>query len=178
MGAAAKQRKSGRLHEFQTQLLGRMHAACNGTDTRESRLGVVVCGRHSLVDLREAEEILHVMLITPVPLTKDWYLGLANVRGNLISVIDLDRFCGSAPQVRSKDSRVILLRGAHLGLCGFLVSSVLGLRYVQDMHLQDNCQFPPTWPFASVYLDRDKRAWFEINFAGVMNDARFLHVAL
>lgn len=178
MEVVAKHWKNGRLREFQTQLLGRMAAACNGANMRESRLGIVVTGRPCLVDLREAEEIVHPMPVTPVPLTSNWYLGLANVRGSLISVIDIDHFCGAAPQTLDKASRVIVLRAAQSGNCGVLVSAVLGLRYLQDMHLQEPCQGRAVAPFAQNYIDRDRLVWSEISFASMVDDVRFLHVGL
>jgi twitching motility protein PilI len=170
--------KNGRLRDFQKQLLERMNAARNGAHTHEGRLGIIVSGRHCLVDLREAEEIIHPMPITTVPLTKDWYLGLSNVRGNLISVIDLDRFCGAAPQARGKDSRVIVLRSGQAGMCGLLVAGVLGLRYPQEMALQEVDSDIPSWLCGHHYLDQGLRVWSEVSLAAFADDARFMEVAL
>jgi twitching motility protein PilI len=178
MESVAKHWKSGRLREFQAQLLARMAAVRNGAGMRESRLGILVTGRPCLVDLRETEEIVHPMPVTPVPLTSNWYLGLANVRGSLISVIDIDHFCGAAPQTLDKASRVIVLRAAQSGSCGMLVSAVLGLRYLQDMRLQEPFQGRSVAPFIQNYIDRDKLVWSEISFASIVDDARFLHVGL
>lgn len=179
-----EQWKNGRLHEFQARLLERMEAARDGTGMRDSRLGVVVGHRHCLLDLREASEIANVMPITKVPLTKDWYLGLANVRGNLIGVIDLPRFFGGEPQLRSKECRVIVVSAALFGTCGFMVSRVLGLRHIQEMTaLVDGAQTSPdligSVPALSVgkrYLDHEQQEWMEIRLAAIVGDSRFLQV--
>jgi twitching motility protein PilI len=170
--------KNRRLRDFQTQLLERMSAARSGMETHEGRLGMIVNGRHCLVDLREAEEIIHLLPITTVPLTRDWYLGLANVRGNLISVVDLDRFCGAPSSVPGKHSRVIVLRSGQAGLCGLLVASVLGLRYPQKMALQESAADIPPWPCGRHYLDQDLCVWIEIRLSTFVDDARFMEVAL
>jgi twitching motility protein PilI len=40
----------------------------------------------------EVNEILTLPVLTPVPGTRSWLLGVANVRGNLVPVIDLRDF--------------------------------------------------------------------------------------
>ena len=35
--------------------------------------------------------------VTVVPGTKDWMLGLANIRGELLPIVDLQRYIGGAP---------------------------------------------------------------------------------
>src|SRR3569832_818938 len=85
-----------RLREFQSQLVERMQAARSGVDTRINQLGVMIGQDRWLLSLQEAGEIISVGAITAVPLTHDWFLGLSNIRGNLISVIDFARFQGQA----------------------------------------------------------------------------------
>ncbi len=172
--------KSSRLREFQARLLDRIGEARDGIGMRDSRLGVVVGERHYLLDLREASEIVNPMPVTKVPLTKDWYLGLANVRGNLIGVVDLDRFFGGELQARSKDNRVIVVSAALSGTAGFVVSRVLGLRHLQEMSPQEDEDGGDVSEIikGKRYLDRSRQEWVEISLAAVINDARFLQVGL
>lgn len=171
--------KSSRLHEFQALLLDRMEAARGGAGMRDSRLGVVVGEQHCLLDLREASEIANLMPITKVPLTKDWYLGLANVRGNLVGVVDLVRFLGGHAQVPDKESRVIVVAAGLSGTSGFMVSRVLGLRHIQEMTLQPELEVDATDMCAGKrYLDRDGQEWREISLAAIIGNVRFLQVGL
>ena len=172
--------KSSRLREFQARLLDRIEAARDGIGMRDSRLGVVVGDRHYLLDLREASEIVNPMPVTKVPLTKDWYLGLANVRGNLIGVVDLDRFLGGELQASGKESRVIVVSGALSGTSGFLVSRVLGLRHLQEMSLLEDDGGGDASEIikGKRYLDRNRQEWLEISLAAVIGEARFLQVGL
>ncbi|WP_395823164.1 chemotaxis protein CheW [Collimonas sp.] len=96
-----------RLREFQSHLLERMQAARSGAQAQESQLGVLIRQSRWLLSLQEAGEIVAVDNISRVPLTHDWFLGLSNVRGNLISVIDFARFQGQALTQIDKECRIV-----------------------------------------------------------------------
>ncbi len=172
--AVSEQWKYGRLHEFQARLLERMDAARDGYGMRDSRLGVMVGNTRCLLALSEAGEIVNLMPVTKVPLTKEWYLGLANVRGNLIGVVDLDAYMGGPLQAPGKNSRVIVVSAALSVTSGFMVSSVLGLRHIQEMTRRKDSENET----AKCYLDGDMNEWTEISLAAILENPRFLHVGL
>lgn len=72
-------------------------------------------------------ESLPIPRVTRVPGTKPFILGLANVRGNLITVIDLGCYLWNEPTPLTGRSRLLsaTLRGRPVGL---LVDEVLGQR--------------------------------------------------
>jgi twitching motility protein PilI len=79
-----------------------------------------------LAPMDEVDEILdHVPHITRVPGVKSWVRGVANVRGNLLPIIDLQAFLGVSPLVIGRRSRVLVLRGQDMN-AGLLVANVLG----------------------------------------------------
>ncbi len=167
-----------RLREFQTQLMERMQAARAGADTRVSQLGVMIGQRRWLLSLQEAGEIISVGAITKVPLTHNWYLGLSNVRGNLISVIDFAAFQGQASTVIDKESRIVAFAPGLAFNCGLLVTRVLGLRNVAEMEARtDSGEGVAQWS-SQHYVDRDSQDWTELNLSLVVQDAQFLHVGL
>lgn len=167
-----------RLREFQTQLVERMHAARSGVDTRVNQLGVMIGSNRWLLNLQEAGEIVSVDSITPVPLTQDWFLGLSNIRGNLISVIDFARFQGFSQTPIDKDSRIIAFAPALSFNSGLLVSRVMGLRNIAEMELQtEQSSEAPPWS-TRRYLDSESRLWTELNLSFVVQDPQFLHVGL
>ena len=69
--------------------------------------------------------------ITTVPKAKKWMLGLANLRGNLMPIIDLQAFVGGRPIVPGKSCRVLVINQRGL-TCGLLVSNVLGMRHFNE----------------------------------------------
>jgi twitching motility protein PilI len=56
------------------------------------RYGVVIGGQRLLLDGSGAVRVLEPGPLSRLPNTHDWFLGLANVRGNLVPVYDLARW--------------------------------------------------------------------------------------
>jgi twitching motility protein PilI len=167
-----------RLREFQTQLMARMQAARSGTQTQTNQLGVMIGQTRCLLNLQQADEILPIGTISKVPLTQDWFLGLANIRGNLISVVDFARFQGMPPTPIDKEARIVGFASSLSFNCGLLVSRVLGLRNVEEMQArQDAEQSAAPWS-VHRFVDRDDNLWTEIDLSLVIQDPRFLQVGL
>lgn len=179
-GLASKAVDSGarrtRLREFQTQLVERMQAASSGATAHARQLGVMIGSSRWLLNLQEAGEIVSVGTIAKVPLTQDWFLGLTNIRGNLISVVDLAHFSGMPPTAIDKESRIVAFAPALGFNCGLLVSRVMGLRNVTEMTVQSD-DAVSSWA-AQRYVDRDAQVWTELNLSLIVQDPRFLHVGL
>ncbi|KRB90519.1 chemotaxis protein CheW [Noviherbaspirillum sp. Root189] len=184
---AVKEKDSGarrnRLREFQAQLVERMQAASTGTQAQSSQLGVMIGQSRWLINLQEAGEIVSVGAITQVPLTQDWFLGLTNIRGNLISVIDLARFCGMPATPVDKESRIVAFGPSLSFNSGLLVSRVMGLRNVAEMEVQqddtDDTGHAGNTPWvARRYADRDSQVWTELNLSLIVQDPQFLQVGI
>ncbi|HEY7944300.1 MAG TPA: chemotaxis protein CheW, partial [Casimicrobiaceae bacterium] len=75
------------LRSFQQELATRL-AAKTTAQVESSRLGLVCAGERWLLRLPDAGEVIAVPQIVRVPLTRDWFLGLANIRGSLHGVVD------------------------------------------------------------------------------------------
>lgn len=167
-----------RLREFQAQLVERMQAARTGASPYASQLGVLIGQRYCLLNLQEAGEIISVGAITKVPLTHDWFLGLTNVRGSLVSVIDLARFQGQGATPVDRESRIVVFAPGLSFNSGILVSRVLGLRNIADMRLQAaEAETVASWA-PRQYVDRDSQVWTELDLSLIVQDAQFLHVGL
>ena len=93
---------------------------CDPPRRQDDGAGGVVAARASnargerwLIRLADAGEVIAVPPIVPVPLTQRWFLGIANIRGNLFSVIDFAAFLGRESVVQGALARLILLSGAQ-----------------------------------------------------------------
>jgi twitching motility protein PilI len=159
-----------RLRLYQEQLLERMQAAKNGAGASVAQLGLAIGGARYLVDLAEVGEIVAPVPVTTVPLTRPWYLGLANVRGSLLGVIDLARYLDdghvAAAAVPGSTPRLLVFAPA-LGLnCALLASAVYGLRHAGTMTRDGD-----------ALRDADGNTWMPLSLAALVREERFLHIA-
>ncbi|WP_230403671.1 chemotaxis protein CheW [Undibacterium curvum] len=169
-----------RLREFQAQLVDRMQAAQRGGFTQLSQLGVLIGGVRYLLDLREAGEIVSVGTLTEVPLTRDWYKGVSNIRGNLTSVVDLPRFQGQELTSLDASCRIVGFASVLAFNGGLLVSQVLGLRNVAEMEVVVNepgAADSRAW-LPRSFRDSEGRIWHELSLAALVQDQDFLHIGL
>lgn len=94
-------------------------------------IGFRIGTRHMVSSISEVNEILTMPALTVVPGTQSWMLGVANVRGNLVAVIDLRAHVEGERSVTTDSTRVLLVR-QHGGSVGLLVDEVLGQRSFSD----------------------------------------------
>jgi twitching motility protein PilI len=140
-----------------------------------SKLGIVTGERRWLVDLTDTGEVIPVPAIASVPLTRAWYAGVANVRGNLYSVIDFSAFLGGAPAVRSDASRLLLISDKYRVGCALLIDAVVGLRNPQLFVLATDSSDTSPW-VAAHYTDRDKLQWADLAVERLVQHPDFLDI--
>jgi twitching motility protein PilI len=168
------------LQSFQQELANRL-ASKTAAQVESSRLGLSCGGERWLIRLSDAAEVVAVPPIARVPLTHPWFLGLANVRGNLYSVVDLVGFLGREaviPHGTGGQSRLILF-GPRAGdlKAGVVVQSVLGLRNLAELTPVAAAPDAPGW-YGQRWLDREGVSWQEIELPRLVQDAAFLRVGL
>lgn len=167
-----------RLREFQAQLVERMQNARSGEVSHANQLGVMIGGSRYLLNLQTAGEIVAVGTISQVPLTQPWFLGLTNIRGNLISVIDFACFQGLPPASIDKDSRIVAFSPVLSFNSGLLVSRVLGLHNVAEMEQQAAAENRSASWVGKRYTDRESHTWTELDLSLLIQNPQFLHVGL
>jgi len=84
-----------------------------------------LCG----IDIVLVQEINGDLSFTPVPLSEDYVLGVMNLRGQIVTVIDQSRKIGFAPVKITPESRVIIVRsgGESIGVVVDQVKEVVTL---------------------------------------------------
>jgi purine-binding chemotaxis protein CheW len=85
--------------------------------------------QHYAVETSDVREVQHVTSITPIPCTPSFVLGVINVRGRILSVIDLLDFFYLPPTRASQNDAVIVLGIEELEV-GVLTEGILGARAV------------------------------------------------
>jgi twitching motility protein PilI len=92
-------------------------------------IGYRVGQRLFVSGIDEINELLAMPSLTTVPGTKPWLLGVANVRGNLVPVVDLARFLFSERTQHSERARLLVVKQSG-GNVALLVDEVFGQRTV------------------------------------------------
>ncbi len=129
-------------------------------------------------NMEKVHEFLPIPVFTPVPGSKPWILGLANVHGDLLTVVDLACFLNGKRSAVSMRTRLLAasLRGRPIGL---LVDEVFGQRhFVSDEGKQP--QLPKNSPlkdFVHKQYRSGKDVWQELDLDTLFSTAEFLNGA-
>jgi twitching motility protein PilI len=94
-------------------------------------IGYRVGTRLFVSGIDEINELLAVPVLTPVPQTQPWLLGVANVRGNLVPVIDFNRFLFGERTQPAERTRLLIVR-QNGGNVALMVDEVFGQRTVDE----------------------------------------------
>jgi twitching motility protein PilI len=73
-------------------------------------VGFRIGGRRLAAGFDEVVEILPMPQVTAVPGAQPWMLGVANIRGNLLPVVDLKQFLEGERTVMHEGQRVLIVR--------------------------------------------------------------------
>lgn len=158
------------LREFQQGLLDRMQVQAQ-SGNQVATLGILI-GRDSwLIDMGDISEVLAVPELTYVPLTKHWYSGVANVRGNIFSITDLGAFMNFGPTPHELQTRVLLLNEKYHFNTGLLVAKVLGLRNSAEWQRDEKNG-------EVVYQDKAGQQWKKLDVRNLLQQPEFIQIGV
>ena len=113
-----------------------------------------------------------------VPRTQTWLRGIANVRGRLLTVIDLQDFLGMGPVNADQYARLIVINNDQLSCC-LLVSRLQGLRHFDPEG--DSCEtgeMDQKWAgYIAGSLGREQQKWLVFDTDRLLEDKSFLTAA-
>ncbi|MDZ7828442.1 MAG: chemotaxis protein CheW [Halofilum sp. (in: g-proteobacteria)] len=117
------------LLEYEQQLadVGAALPAQREVKERWSGIGFRVGDHRFLAPMDEVREILDPPDCTRVPGTVSWFLGIANVRGNLVPVFDLHGFLIGGRSARSRQARVLTFQQEGVS-AALQVDDVVGMK--------------------------------------------------
>jgi len=87
---------------------------------------VTLAGYRFAVEVRYAREVVVFDEYTIVPLAPSYLLGVANLRGNIMPVVDVRPLLGMAPAVAGHEVRALVIEPDAMKI-GLLIDEVLGL---------------------------------------------------
>jgi twitching motility protein PilI len=136
-------------------------------------------GETFLVAREETREVLgYPAVVTRIPGAKNWVRGLANVRGQLLPMLDLRQFLGSGATASGRNTRVVVVNHREIP-AGLMVDEVLGFRRFADNEF--NAEAPPTVIRCDSYLAgafrRGGEVWPVLSLKSLVESQSFLQAA-
>jgi twitching motility protein PilI len=168
------------LRELQLRLASRLQAARERP--RESGWLAVECGQVGLLlPLAQAGEIHAARQVAPVPHAKPWMVGVANLRGQLNTVIDLGSFLHLRKPVVATSPRngaqLVMLNPSLRVNAAILVDRLAGLRDPEQLARLPAAEEPRPGFAGASWRDVQGRVWQELDLAALAQDPQFLDVA-
>lgn len=176
--------KSSNLRQFQESILLKLKEAVeHAGENVTSRLGVMVGEKKLLINLTDVIEVLPMPFVQAVPLTQPWFLGVANIRGNLYNVTDLAHFIGQGTTKKTSSNRLVLLSSEVTTQAALIIESLVGLRSVESMQLKtlseaEIANHAHEFLSEKMYIDTEGNEWFELNIGSLVQDKLFIQPTL
>lgn len=150
------------------------------TEVRDEWVGVGFrLGGHAYVTaMGEITEILTYPDLSRVPHAKPWVRGVANVRGNLLPVMDLSGFLDRGRSNPTRLSRILVIDQNGV-VAGLLVDEVLGMRrFLDEDWYEDSPESDAAVkPYIRGAYRRGGTDWRVFDMAALARDPQFLKVA-
>jgi len=136
-------------------------------------------GETFLVAREETREVLgYPAVVTRIPGAKSWVKGLANIRGQLLPMLDLRQFLGSGATTAGRNTRIVVVNHREIP-AGLMVDEVLGFRRFSESEF--NAEPPPTVVRCDSYLAgafrRGGEVWPVLSLKSLVESQSFLQAA-
>lgn len=129
-------------------------------------------------NIDKVQEILPLPPATPVPGAKPWILGLANVRGTLLTVVDLAWYLNGERSPLTARSR-LLATGPQKSPVGLLIDEVFGQRHFLNSDAKD-AELPENSPLRGLVQRQHLQgteSWQELELDQLFRSTEFLNGA-
>lgn len=146
--------------------------------TNWAGIGFKILGQRMIAPLGEVVEMLPVPQATRLPGVQSWVIGLANVRGRLLPLFDLEEFFGGELSPNRNKHRVLVLEMGEL-FAGLVVSEVYGMQYFPDdlppISLPESVQHLAS--YSKGAYEQNALIWMSFSPFNLVRDPRFFNAA-
>jgi twitching motility protein PilI len=113
--------------------------------------------------------------VTRVPGAKSWLRGIANLRGQLLTVVDLKAFLGGGSALAERQARILIVASREVPT-GLIVDEVVGFRRFGQEDYRD--EMPAAVIRCEHYLEgcyrRGAETWPRFSLLKLLGDPQFL----
>lgn len=141
-------------------------------------IGFQLGGIRLVSPMGEVNEILKVPKITALPGVKSWLLGIANVRGRLMPIVDLHEYLNMTPTLPMAQWRVLIVESDEL-IAGLVVEQSLGIQHFLEGSYEeaDGDGLESLAPYVKGAFRHGGRVFFEMALSAILRDEKFFEVA-
>lgn len=141
-------------------------------------MGFQVGGLRLVAAMGEISEVLKLPRVAALPGVKAWVLGIANVRGRLMPVIDLHEYLDMTPTLPMAQWRVLVVEDGDL-VAGLLVEQSLGMQHFQRESYEEAPKesLGALAPYVRGAFRHGGRVYYDVQLQSIVRDERFFDVA-
>lgn len=141
-------------------------------------VGFMLAGQKFVAPMGEVGEILQTPKVTKVPGVRNWMLGVSNIRGRLVPILDLAGLLDVPSKANWKTRRVLVV-GEGDQQNGLLVDAVLGMQQFPSHLLNSQIKVEDSYvPYVRGGFERDGASWPIFSFTDLVQADEFLQVAV
>ncbi len=172
------------LRALQQRLAERLNMVRQQAPVRNF-LAVEIAGHGFLLPLDQVGEIFPLSALQPVPHCQSWFMGVANLRGQLHGVVDLADYLGLPGRARRspteggpRDAGRLIAFNAGLQMNAALwIDRLMGLRNPQALQPGDDTDDTARPHFiGATWRDEQARSWYELDLGALVADEHFLKI--
>jgi len=148
---------------------------------RWSGIRFELSGHTLLAPMKEVSEIMSPLLTTPIPGVKPWVLGIANRRGNLLPIMDLQMLLFNKERNQHagvRRQRIVVVSHSNI-TAGFLVDTVWGIKHFWlDERSNKTPDLPREFlPFVTFSFINKKNHYGVFGLVEILKSKTFLDIA-
>lgn len=168
------------LREMQRRALGEQDATPRAQAAGEvwRGIGFSVSGHRLVTSMSDINEVMHCPKLARVPGAKSWLMGIANLRGALLPVVNLHGFLRGQPAALDRDARVLVIEQDEI-LSGLAVESVFGVKHFLEEQRLPDAAASETWlaPYVIGSYSAGGENWEVFDVRALLAAPAFMQVA-
>ncbi len=131
------------------------------------------------INVMQVQEVLRVSEIAPVPGAPDYVLGIINLRGNVVTVIDTRKRFGLTPKEMDDSTRIVIIESDDqvVGILVDSVAEVVDLR-VSEMEAAPNVGTEESAKFIQGVASHDNELLILVDLNRLLTDEEWAEMML
>ena len=147
--------------------------------SRWSGIAFEMMGQYFVAPLGEISEVIYPPKCTPVPNTHSWIRGVANIRGRLISISDLNHYLTGQKSLSSSTQKVLCVQHDD-HYVGLIVDQILGIQHFNKNSFFSNLDTldDALRPYCRGYFQQHNQKWQVFLFSQLLQHPKYMNASI